>query len=327
MISISVTEKETGCRLDRVVRKSLPLMSLSGIYALIRKGGVRVSGRRVRQDYRLQGGDLLEIAVDGSERAEPQTDTRGEVARLVNTVFFKRNFKVLYEDRDFLACNKPAGLVVHPGTGHLRYDTLIDLAEAYLRAGGKITSRDEIAPAHRLDRDTSGVIVIAKNKPALRRIHEAIRKGAIVKHYTAICHSRPPENEGEIAVKLVRGRDGRGETTMHVAGPGERGDFSRSRYRVAAFEHGLSRLEVLLDTGKTHQIRIHCAHAGAPIVGDTRYGDAVLDKALYGRRTGMAQRLYLHAQKFVAPAMNGGKKLSVTAPLPDEFNAIMKEGV
>jgi 23S rRNA pseudouridine955/2504/2580 synthase len=324
MICIQAGTSETGCRLDRIVRKRLPLMSLSGVYALIRKGGVRVSGRRVRQDYRLQEGDRIEIDADASELAAPDRDTHGDLVRLVNTFFFKRNFRVLHEDRDFLACNKPAGLVVHPGTGHLRHDTLIDLAAAYLCARGTVKECGEIAPAHRLDRDTSGVILMAKNKPALRRVHEAIRTGAVVKQYVAICHCRPPDNEGEIAVQLIRGRDGQGETTMRVVAQGEGGVFSRSAYRVSVYERGLSRVEVFLDTGRTHQIRIHLAHVGAPVVGDTRYGDTGLDNALFSRWPGVQRRLYLHAQMLAVPAMGGGRKLSIHAPLPDEFIGIMR---
>jgi 23S rRNA pseudouridine955/2504/2580 synthase len=325
MISIPVTENEAGCRLDRIVRKRLPLLSLSAIYSLIRKGGVRVSGRKVRQDYRLQKGELLEIAVDLSELAVPVSGENADFARLVNAVFFKRHFRVLHEDRDFLACNKPVGLVVHPGTGHLRRDTLIDLAVAYLLAGRKIHRRDDIAPAHRLDRDTSGVILIAKNKPALRHIHEALRTGTVEKLYVAVCHGRPPRDEGEIAVELIRGRDAKGETTMRIGQKGEGGVFSRSVYRLSAYEHGLSRLEVDLDTGRTHQIRIHLAHAGAPIVGDTRYGNAELDNALFSRRPDKVRRLYLHALKLAVPGIRGDRNLSIIAPLPDEFKSIMEQ--
>jgi 23S rRNA pseudouridine955/2504/2580 synthase len=325
MIYILAGTNEAGCRLDRIVRKRLPLMSLSGIYALIRKGGVRVAGiGKVGQNYRLGEGDRIEIDADESELAVPDQDELQSLARLVNTVFFKNNFRVLHEDRDLLACNKPAGLVVHPGTGHLRRDTLIDLAAAYLLAGGKIRGRDEIAPAHRLDRDTSGVILIAKNKPALRRIHEAIRTGAIVKHYVAICHHRPPEDEGEVAVKLVRERDGQGETIMRVEEQGGGGMFSRSVYRLCAYYNDVSKVEVSLDTGRTHQIRVHLAHVGAPVVGDTRYGDVELDKKLFARKSGAVRRLYLHARKLELPGTGGGKTLKLSAPLPETFNRIME---
>jgi 23S rRNA pseudouridine955/2504/2580 synthase len=191
-------------------------------------------------------------------------------------------------------------------------------------SGGKIRARDEIAPAHRLDRDTSGVILIAKNKPALRRLHESIRRGEVIKQYAAVCHGRPPHDEGEIAVTLVRGRDRQGETTMRVGERRGDGMFSRSVYRLSACEHGLSRLEVFLDTGRTHQIRIHFAHVGAPVVGDARYGDAALDNELFSGRPDVVRRLYLHAQKLEIPGMSGGKRLSIKSPLPEEFISIMR---
>jgi 23S rRNA pseudouridine955/2504/2580 synthase len=326
MISIPVTEKEAGCRLDRIMRKRLPLMPLAGVYALIRKGGVRVSGRRVRQDYRLRQGNLIAIDADIAELAVTDRKENEDLSRLVNTEYFKRNFRVLYEDRDMLACNKPAGVVVHPGTGHLRRDTLIDLAAAYLLAGREIRENDDIALVHRLDRDTSGVILIAKNKPALRRIHEVFRKRTLVKEYVGVCHHRPPAMEGEIAVRLVRGRDEQGETVMRVHQQGPAGKFSRSRYRVSAYHHDLSEVEVSLDTGRTHQIRIHLAHVGAPIVGDTRYGDEALDTKLFSRKPNVVRRLYLHARKLVVPGMKNGKTLIIKAPLPEEFRSILGEG-
>jgi len=323
MIELFAGENEAGCRLDRILRKRLRLMSLSGIYALIRTGGVRVSGRKVRQDYRLQQGDRIAIDADIGELAVPDQKAEHALSRLVSTEFFKRNFCILHEDRDILACNKPAGLVVHPGSGHLHHDTLIELASAYLLAGRKISNPEEIGPVHRLDRDTSGVILIAKNKSAARCLHEAFRQRSLVKQYVAICHHRPPEAEGEIAVNLVRGRDKHGETTMRVR---ESGAPTRSMYRLEAYDGELSRVEVFLDTGKTHQIRIHCAHVGAPIVGDTRYGDSARDDLLFSRRTaGVPRRLYLHAQKLEVPAgLPGGRKLSISAPLPEEFGRIMQ---
>ena len=327
MIELLAGENEAGCRLDRIVRKRLPLIALSGIYSLIRKGGVRVSGRKVRQDYRLQQGDLIEIDADVAELAVPDHHERQDLSALVRTEFFKRNFAVLYEDRDLLACNKPAGLVVHPGTGHLRHDTLIDLATAYLLAAGTIKESDDIALVHRLDRDTSGVILIAKNKPAVRRLHEAFRTRSMVKQYIAICHHRPPRTEGEVAVRLVRERDERGETTMRVREQtafGPMGMPTLSVYRLDAYNNDLSKVEVLLETGKTHQIRVHLAHIGAPVVGDIRYGNAELDKALFAGRSRVVRRLYLHALKLEVPDYSGGRAISIKAPLPPEFTSIME---
>jgi 23S rRNA pseudouridine955/2504/2580 synthase len=324
VITIPVTEKEAGCRLDRIVRKRLPLMSLAAIYTFIRKGGVRISGRKAKQDYRLQLGDRIEIDADASELAVADPQQQEGMAQLVRTDFFKRNFHLIHEDRDLLACNKPAGLVVHPGTGHLRRDTLIDLATAYLLAGKKIKEPDDIALVHRLDRDTSGVICIAKNKPALRLLHESFRARSLVKLYVAICHGRPPKTEGEVAVNLVRDRDEQGETVVRVH---ESGMPSRSTYRLDAFHGGLSRVEVFLDTGRTHQIRVHLAHIGAPIVGDVRYGNPELDNALFARKAGAERRLYLHALKIELPGSHNNRRMVIKAPLPKEFGEVMKENV
>ena len=320
MITINAGPNESGVRLDRLLRKNLPLMSLSAIYGLIRRGGVRINGKRVKQDYRIQEGDEIRVDVDSAEAAAPAQGDSARFERLVKTEFYRRNLIILHEDRDVLACDKPAGLVVHPGSGHLTGDTLFDLAAAYLMTGRKIASPDDMALAHRLDRDTSGVILIAKNKRALRGLHEDFRDRSLTKHYVAICHHRPPDHEGEIVERLQRSRDRKGETTMRV---GKDGLFSRTRYRLEAFDNGRSRIELFLDTGRTHQIRAHMAHAGAPLVGDTRYGDAALDERLFRDRHDVPRRLYLHAWKLTVPHPTTGKPLRLVSSLPGEFGAVM----
>jgi 23S rRNA pseudouridine955/2504/2580 synthase len=321
MITITAGPNESSVRLDRILRKKLPLMSLSTIYGLIRRGGVRINAKRVKQDYRIQTGDELCIDADPSEIAAPGKDDTGRFERMVRTDFFKRNFHILHEDRDVLACDKPVGLVVHPGSGHLRGDTLFDLTAAYLMTNKKIAAIDDMALVHRLDRDTSGVILIAKNKQALRDLHEEFRDHTLTKHYVAICHHRPPDHEGEIVERLERGRDQRGETTMRID---KGGLFSRTRYRLEAFDNDRSRIELFLDTGRTHQIRAHMAHVGAPLVGDVRYGDTALDERLFNDRRDLPRRLYLHAWKLTVPHPSTGKPLRLVSPLPDEFLAMMK---
>ncbi|MBN1128401.1 MAG: RluA family pseudouridine synthase, partial [Chitinispirillaceae bacterium] len=262
MTTIHAGDNEVEVRLDRILRKKLPLMSLSAVYSLIRRGGVRANGRRVRQDYRIRTGDEIIVDVNPSELAIPAKNDTGRFERLVGTDFYKRKFKVLYEDRDVLACDKPPGLVVHPGSGHLTGDTLFDLVVAYLMTGKKIGGVEDMALAHRLDRDTSGVILISKNKRALRSLHEEFRQRSLTKHYVAICHHRPPDHEGMIEERLVRSRDRQGQTTMRV---GDDGVYSRTRYRLEAYDDDRSRVDLFLDTGRTHQIRAHMAHAGAPL--------------------------------------------------------------
>ena len=316
MIQIQIGPEEAGGRLDRLLRKRLSLMSLSEIYSLVRKGGVRINGKKVKQDYRTSEGDVVTIEVDQSEMTLPE-GLDNSLKSIVKTSHFKKNFSIIYEDDDLLACNKPSGLVVHPGTGHLKRDTLIDMATGYLIDQGLLKEGEEPALVHRLDRDTSGVILIAKKKQVLRQIHEIFRSRDIVKQYISICHNRPPEYEGEIVLGLSRNSEEKTGMKMIVE---EDGDYSKTNYKIIEYNNGLSKLDVFLETGKTHQIRVHMAHVGAPVVGDERYGNPELDNRLFGPHK---KRLYLHAYRlsFMHPVKR--KKLTLEAPVPQEFKELL----
>lgn len=315
MEKFTIGPEENGCRLDRIVRKKLPLLPLSNIYMLFRKGNIRIGGKKAAQNYRLIEGDILELNVDKAEIAVPAEVPQN--VSLAATSFFKKNFIVLFEDANILACNKPSGLVVHPGTGHTKRDTLIDLATAYLRQKKAIPAGDEIALVHRIDRDTSGVILIAKNKRTVRLLHETFKDRSIVKEYRAICHHRPPEFEGTISINMERTHERNGGTKMRVADEGEE---AVSRYQIRSFENDISHLSVWLETGKTHQIRVQLQHVGAPIIGDVRYGDPVLDDALFGKKP---RRLCLHAHRLTFRHPLTHKNITIEAPLPKEFAAIL----
>ncbi|MDO5576617.1 MAG: RluA family pseudouridine synthase [Fibrobacter sp.] len=237
---------------------------------------------------------------------------------LSKRTFSKKYFSIIYEDEYLLACNKPSGLVVHPGTGHLKGDTLIELASGYLFKKGVLDDGSEPALVHRIDRDTSGIILIAKNKSILRQLHDIFRSRDITKEYIAICHNMPPQYEGEIVLGLSKSHDSRDGTKMRVNADGQE---SRSKYRVVQYQNNISKVEVFLETGKTHQIRVQMAHVGAPIIGDDRYGNPEADKAVLKSAT---KRLYLHAYKisFMHPVKN--KKLTITAPQPAEFSDLLK---
>jgi len=313
MITIHTNSDDVSCRLDRVIRKRFPLRSLSELYALIRKGGVLVNDKRVKQNYRLQEGDTLKIDLDPSELV-PDKKVDASVADLVNTAFFKRNFRIIYEDNDLLACNKPAGLVVHPGTGHLKHDTLIELAVSYLQSKGEEPQNEPVL-IHRLDRDTSGVILIAKRKKIARTIHEAFRGQRLTKKYTAICHNRPPKNEALVTLGLSRTHEQRSGTKMEVRKNGKK---SQTEYKIVKFTGILSKIELSLYTGKTHQIRVHMAHLGAPIVGDERYGNKKLDDSVFSAPS-ITRRLYLHAHLVIVQHPVTGKNIRIEAPLPKAF--------
>jgi len=320
MISQTIRQNDANMRLDRLLRQRLPLKPLSEIYRLIRQGSVKVNGKKIKENHRLQPGEVLEVQVPPSEWAGQTTSPDESIANLINTDFFKRKFHVLYEDEHLLVCNKPDGLVVHPGTGHLKNDTLIDLAKSYLLKKQNGEYRDEPVLVHRIDRDTSGVILLAKNKSVLRSIHEAFRGHEVEKRYLAICHGKPAENSGTIEADLSRTHDLNDGMKMRVD---EDGLHARTTYSVVESHGGISKLIVEIDTGRTHQIRVHLAHIGCPIVGDVRYGDPQKDQKIFAQ-TGIARRLYLHARMISIPDPHGGKMLTIRAPEPPEFFDLMR---
>ncbi|KMQ52152.1 Ribosomal large subunit pseudouridine synthase C [Chitinispirillum alkaliphilum] len=314
MIEYKAGPDETGSRLDRFLRKKMPLMGLSDIYALIRKGRVLVDSNKAKANHRLKEGELLQIRANPSEFSTDEKNS--SLADLVNTEFFKHNFKILFEDSAILVCNKPCGLVVHPGSGHLKHDNLIDLASAYM-----LSKNHEQAPVltHRLDRDTSGIILLAKNKGIVRKLHQSMISGKFTKQYLAISHNRPPKTEGRVSLGMKRTHDSSG-MKMKIA---EKGDHSESSYRLTEYRNELSSLEIILHTGKTHQIRVHMAHLLAPIVGDVRYGRKDLDQKLFSSRKNLPPRLYLHAHKLSFPHPLNSKKITLKADIPAEFRKIM----
>jgi len=314
-----IGSEEHGCRVDRLLRKRLALMPLATVYMLIRKGKIRIGGKKTRQDYRVQEGEVLEIDVNPAEITAPKTPDVS-MGNLVKTSFFKKNFSILFEDNCLIVCNKPAGLVVHPGSGHSRGDSLIELAQAYLidKTGG--SAENEAALVHRLDRDTSGVILIAKNKRTLRTLHEGFVERSIEKEYRAICHNRPPEYNGTISIGLNRTHERNSGMKMRVSAKG--GAQAVSRYEILEYHNDISSVAVYLETGKTHQIRVQMAHVGAPIIGDVRYGDSQLDNRLFGGKH--SPRLFLHAARLSFKHPDTKKSVTVKAPLPDEFLSIMR---
>jgi RluA family pseudouridine synthase len=368
MISLKVTPDDTGMRLDRLLRKTLPLRSLSDIYRLIRIGHIRVNGKKTIQNYRLHETDEIVIDVDSAELVQNKTEKSGTLPDLSRTDFFKRNFAIIYEDDDLLACNKPPNLVVHPGTGHNTRDTLIDLVKSYianpaslhtgniyanpaeldksLYAGiiyakrvnnsATVTKRVDISATvtkknsspesvdpvlvHRIDRDTSGIILIAKNKRMLRYLHTHFRDHQLEKRYIAVCHGAPLKNKGVIEVNLIKTVERNSGMKMKV---NETGMFSKSEYSVIQSNGKISLVQVIISTGRTHQIRVHLAHIGCPIIGDVRYGDKNLDNPVFSVKS-VIHRLYLHAERisFIHPI--DGKRVTLIAPLPEEFRKIMK---
>lgn len=319
MIKIAVDSEIAGMRLDRFIRQRLPLTSLGDIHRLFRTGAIRVNGKRAKQADRTAEGDQLELRIPDVEFSDGKKGTAS--TDLVKTRFFEKNFKIVYEDEDLLACNKPAGLVVHPGTGHVKNDTLIDLAISYIRNKG-MDGDTEPALVHRLDRDTSGIILLARNKRTVRDLNDQLRRNSMNKRYVAICHGTPAKQRGTIELGLIRTDNRDSGSKMQVSDDGR---LSRSRYSVMSTVGALCKVEVFLETGRTHQIRVHLAHIGCPIVGDVRYGNEQKDGLVFGNNPAL-RRLYLHAcsVSLFHPALK--KNCSFSAPEPEIFERLLQSG-
>ncbi len=318
MQTLIVGREDDDVRFDRFLRRHLPHVPLSQVYRLVRTGRARVDGRRVRQDRRLREGERVEVAVDAAEVVERHEPDTGRIAKLVRTEFFRRNFHAVLEDDVLLVCDKPAGLVVHPGSGHTGNDTLFDLARAHLAAAG---GAQQPWLVHRLDRDTSGLILIAKDRLAVRRLHDSLRGAAFDKRYHAICHGSPPARQGVVTAALERTYARNDGTKVR---PSRGGMPSSTSYRLLRRTRGMSLVEARLGTGRTHQIRVHLRHIGCPIVGDVRYGERSKDEEVFARWP-VERRLYLHAALLAFPHPLTGETIELRSPAPESFGALMGE--
>ncbi len=302
---LNISEEAAGQRVDNFLLRELKGVPKSHIYRLLRKGEVRVNRGRVRPEYRLAVGDRLRIPpvrVAERERAMP----RRERLRWLDEV-------VLFEDRRLLVLAKPAGVAVHGGSG-VRYG-IIEALRAW---------RDDLPfleLVHRLDRDTSGCLLVAKRRSALRAVQQALREGQAVKRYLALVRGRL-ERRLEVEVPLRKNQLRSGERVVRVAEDGQvaRSRFSpREHFRYRDVEATLAAVRIY--TGRTHQIRVHAAHIGHPLAGDEKYGDPDFDRVL--RSEGL-RRLFLHAESLAFPSLPWAPQgLAFHAPLPGELDELL----
>jgi RluA family pseudouridine synthase len=315
---ITAGADDAGVRLDKWIRRKMSLTGLSAIYRLIRTGRIKVNGKKIPQNFRLTEGDRIELDVPQPELdAGIAANSQVADASIAHTDFFRRNFRILFEDENIIVCDKPPGLVVHSGSGHLRRDSLIDLAGAHMVNAREKNPRPFLV--HRLDRDTSGVILLAKNPATVRFLNETIRNNKMEKTYVALCHGRAKVAQGVIDAALTRDCRARDGTKVKIDRDGQR---AVSRYFLEEYRHGLSRFKIQIETGRTHQIRVHMAHISCPVAGDVRYGTEALDTAMFANRPPALKRLYLHAWKisFYYPALK--REVSFEAPVPEQFGSL-----
>jgi 23S rRNA pseudouridine955/2504/2580 synthase len=298
-----VSADEAGQRLDNYLQRHLEGVPRSRLYRLIRKGEVRVNGRRSGPDTRLAERDRIRIPpVQLLPRPDPGRPTAALCEQMTRAI--------VYEDEKLLVLDKPAGVAVHGGSG-VSFGVIEALRAA--RPG------EPLELVHRLDRETSGCLLIARGPAVLRVLHALLREGAFEKRYLALLRGRWQLGAKRIDVALRTDTRVGGERRVRAAASGKR---SVSGFRPVQFYGRVATLvEVTLHTGRTHQIRVHAQHAGHAVAGDDKYGDADFNSEL--RERGL-RRMFLHASSVSFTWPQGGP-FSVNTPLPPELAAVLDE--
>lgn len=301
-----VSEDEAGMRLDRWFKVHYPGLGFGALQKLLRSGQVRVDGGRVKSDTRVQPGQKVRIPpMDVDAKGETKTGPLSgkELKHSGDGELLAR--MLLHEDDKVFVLNKPAGLAVQGGSGVTRH--VDKMLEAWTSQKG-----EKPRLVHRLDRDTSGVLVVARTRGAAQKLTAAFRERDTKKTYWALVKGVPRQREGRISTWLVKEQTPDGDK-MRVTKHGEDGaDHAVSYYRIVEqAAQNLAWLEMEPYTGRTHQLRVHAAHIGHPIIGDPKYFDADINWTFPG---GMQNRLHLHARHIDIPHPSGGR-LKITAPL------------
>ena len=296
-----VGEDGVGQRLDNYLQRRLGSIPRSRIYRVIRKGEVRVNGRRVGPELRLQLHDRVRIP---PLRIAPVVPAAGPSPDLAHRI----EGSIVHEDENLLVLDKPAGVAVHGGSG-VSFGVIEALRSA--RPG------ETLELVHRLDRETSGCLLVARRPAALRELHALLRDNAFEKRYLVLVKGKWDLGAKRIDVPLHTDTRVGGERTVRA---GAAGKSSISDFRpVQFFGRTATLMEVTLHTGRTHQIRVHAAHAGHPVAGDEKYGDAAFNEELRG--FGL-KRMFLHAHSLSFAWPRGGD-FSINTPLPTELAALI----
>jgi len=299
---IEVDNDEAGQRLDNFLLRVLKGVPRTHVYRLLRKGEVRLNGRRARPDRRLEAGDVVRLP---PVRVSPEPGPR----RVPDALLAEVRRAIVHEDDRIVALDKPSGLAAHGGSG---------LAFGAIEALRTDRPGSELELAHRLDRDTSGVLVIAKDRGSLRQLHALLREGTVSKCYQALLMGRWQLGRKLIDVPLKTNLRQGGERVVkvHVEGKTASSTFKP----VQTFGRRATLVEVEIHTGRTHQIRVHAAYAGHPIAGDEKYGDRGFNKEM--KAAGL-HRMFLHAHRMEFTWPDTGRKCRIEAPLPGDLVAVM----
>lgn len=285
---------ESGTRLDRYVSERNPELSRTRVQKLIEEGNVTVNCWVVKPSYKVQSGDKIEIRIPPPI---PNTITPEQIP-----------LKIVYEDSDLIVIDKPAGLTVHPAPGHYTHT----LVHALLAYAPDIATGDNQRPGivHRLDKDTSGLIVVARNPVSHMKLADQFKKREITKVYLVLVEGHVTPERGIIASNI--GRNPRNRKTMAVV---SRGKEASTEYKVIKYIDGYTLLEVRPKTGRTHQIRVHLAAIGHPVAGDE----------IYGGKTQILGRQFLHAYRLGFRLPSSGEYVEFESPLPGDLSQALEK--
>lgn len=310
---LSVCAESAGQRLDNYLIRELKGVPKSHIQRIIRNGEVRLNKKRCKGTDRIQVNDEIRL---------PPIRTAARYPSATTLTIPAQEFTVVYEDDVLLVINKPAGIAVHGGSG-ISFGVIEQLRRA------RPESR-YLELVHRLDKDTSGLLMIAKKRSALVKLHESIRQNHPHKVYLALAIGNWPENIRQVKLPLLKYTGAQGEKMVRIADNTQEGQRAHTQFRILQRYAGeqlhhmgiraLTLMEATLKTGRTHQIRVHMQSQSCPIAGDERYGDYQINKRL--QKAGL-KRMFLHAAELTLAHPVSGDILQLTAPLPDDLQLFL----
>ena len=293
---VTISDEDAGQRIDNYLLRTCKGVPKSHIYRILRSGEVRVNKGRIDQLYRLEAGDVVRI---------PPV----RVAEKSTAVVPAAEFAIIYEDSHLLVVDKPCGVAVHGGSG-VSFGVIEQLRAS--RPDAKF-----LELVHRLDRETSGVLMLAKKRSALTNLHEQMRDGVTDKRYLTMVGGDWKNARQHIKLPLHKYTTAEGERRVCVQAGGME---SHTVFSLLRKFNGYALLEAELKTGRTHQIRVHLASSGFPILGDDKYGDFALNRALLKATDarGALKRMFLHAHQITFTHPDSGQQMTLNAPLPGE---------
>lgn len=295
----TLTVSVDGQRIDQYLAEAIPTLSRTEVQRLVKAGDVLVNGASIKPSYRLTAGEVITVNL-------PAPVDRSVYAEAIP-------LDIIYEDADLVAINKAAGMVVHPAHGN-ESGTLVNAALSHWPEMRRVTGEERAGVVHRLDKDTSGVIVLAKTNDALKSLQAQFKARTTSKRYLALVEGIPASSTGIIEAPI--GRDPRQRKRMAVTK--KRGRPSKTRYTVIETFPNNALLDVDLHTGRTHQIRVHMTWLGHPVVGDRIYGHRK-------QAIPLKDRIFLHAAELQVDSPSTGERLTFTAPLPDQLNRVLDD--